>query len=99
MFLKQGDTAPKATADLNADITNAVCRMHVSRLNGTLILDKLATVTNAAQGLVEYQWLTGDLPVLTPGAYRIDWMVTFNDGRIEHFPQRSNNELIVRPAV
>jgi hypothetical protein len=98
--MKVGDTAPKASADLNADLTGATVRMHLSHnITGVLVLDKLATITNAALGLVEYQWVSGDLASLTAGAYRMDWLVTFADGRVEHFPQASNNELVVRAAV
>ncbi len=97
--MKQGDTAPKATADLNANLTGATVRFSVSKLNGTPALDKLATVTDAVLGLVEYQWVAGDLAVLVPGAYRAEFVVTFADARVERFPQRFYLELLVKPKV
>ena len=97
MWLKQGDTAPKAVGDLNADITGSTVRFRLMKLNGTAVLDKAATITNGPTGLVEYQWVTGDTAVLLPGAYRGEFVVTFAGGLIERFPQRSYIEVIVRP--
>lgn len=99
MFLKAGDTAPKAVGDLNADITGATVRFRLMKLNGTAVLDKAATITDASLGKVEYQWVTGDTTVLVPGAYRGEFVVTFAGGLIERFPQRSYVEVIVRSAT
>ncbi len=99
MYLKQGDTAPKVQGDLNADVTGATVLFRLMKLNGTFVMSRTATITDAANGIVEYQWVSGDLALLLPGAYRAEFVVTFADTRVERFPQRSYLELIVKPAV
>jgi hypothetical protein len=99
VYLKQGDTAPKAIGDLNADVSGATVRFRLMKLNGTAVLDKVATATDAPNGIVEYQWVTGDTAVLLPGDYRGEFVVTFAGGLIERFPQRSYIEVHVKAAT
>src|SRR6266542_3470439 len=106
MNLKQGDTAPKVQGALTSgptntpvNVTGATVLFRLMKLNGTFVMSKTASVTDAVNGLVEYQWVSGDLALLLPGAYRAEFVVTFADTRVERFPQRSYLEVIVRPAV
>lgn len=105
MTLKQGDTAPKAAGDLNADITGATVFFRLKKLNGQFVMSRTATITDAPTGLVEYQWATADWTVMapTPITNRISFLgeffVTFTGGLIERFPQRWNLEIIVLPAA
>lgn len=101
MWLKQGDTAPAFTADLNANISGATASVRFSKLNGTFVMVRSGTITDAANGIVQYQWVLANDGALinNPGAYRADVMVTFAGGAIETFPQRSYLEVIVRQDV
>jgi len=101
MYLKTGDTAPAFTADLNADITGATVSIRFSKLNGTFVMVRTGTITDAANGIVTYQWVAANDGALinNPGAYRADVMVTFAGGAIETFPQRSYLEVIVKQDV
>ena len=99
--MKTGDTAPAFTADTNADLTGATASVRFSKLNGTFVMVRTGTITDAPNGIVTYQWVAANDGALinNPGAYRADVMVTFAGGSIERFPQRSYLEVIVKPAV
>ena len=60
LTLKQGDTAPKAVGDLNADLTGATVSMRLTKLNGTFVMTRAATITDATAGIVEYQWVAAN---------------------------------------
>jgi len=104
--LKQGDTAPKVQAPLTngvggpaVDLTGASVQLRVMKLNGTFVFVRTAAIVGSpTNGLVEYQWTNTDAALLTPGAYDLEWRVTFADTRIETFPQRSKHELLVKEA-
>jgi hypothetical protein len=91
-YVKQGDTAPVATATLldpsgaAVSLSGAVVRFHMSNAT-TVIVDALATV-DADQvlnkGKVTYQWLTAN--TATAGTFRAEWQVTFADATIQTFP-------------
>jgi len=101
MYLKTGDTAPAFRADLNADITGAAVSVRFSKLDGTFVMVRTGTITDGPTGIVTYQWVApGDNALIAAiGRYRADVMVTFAGGAIEHFPQRSYLEVIVKAAV
>jgi hypothetical protein len=42
------------------------------------------TVTDAANGVVQYEWASGDTD--TPGSFEAEWEVTFSGGDKETFP-------------
>lgn len=97
MILKQGDLAPKLQLDLNANLTAATVVAKIRRVHQSTILTKTLTVTDAPNGLVEYQWVAGDTD--TAGTYLIEVLVTFSGAIPERFPQRFNRELLIRPRV
>ncbi len=101
MYLKTGDTAPAFTADTNADLNGATASVRFSKLNGTFVMTRTLTMTDATNGIVSYQWVAANDGALinNAGAYRADVFVTFAGGQVERFPQRSYLEVIVRPAV
>jgi hypothetical protein len=105
MHLKAGDTAPAFTADTNADLTGASAVVRISKLDGTSVLSRTCTITDATNGIVSYQWVAGAAPtgdnavIATPGAYHAEVLVTFAGGAIERFPQASWLELLVKPAI
>lgn len=100
MFLKAGDTFPPLVADLNADLTGASAIFRISK-HGTSVLSRNATVTDATQGIIEYDWVAGSdgAVINAPGAYRVEVLVTFSGGAVERFPQRSWMEIVVRPSI
>ena len=95
--LKQGDLAPKLQLDLNADLTGATVVAKIRRLHQSTVLSKTLTVTDAAQGLCEYQWVAGDTDV--QGTYLIEVLVTFSGSIPQRFPQRFDRELLIGPKV
>ena len=86
MRIKAGDTIP-IPADLNADLSGASVVFRMMKLNGTFHLSGAATVTNASQGLVSFDFTAGQ--IATPGAYRCEWVVTFGGGDGPRFPGSS----------
>ena len=97
MRIKAGDTIP-ITADLNADLSGAtvVCRiMHAP--TGVFLLSGAATVTDASNGLVSFDLTAGQ--TAAPGAYFVEWVVTFAGGDVQRFPGSSYNEIVIDEAV
>lgn len=88
--LVQGDTRPsvvgalKVTSSqdaLNLTTASAV-RFQMRQLNDRrYTVDEEALVTNAAGGLVRYDWEEGDLSIA--GDYICQWEVTWNDGTVQ----------------
>lgn len=92
---KLGDTAPAFKADLNADITGATSvRVYFRKLDGTAVFDRALTVTDALNGIVQYQWVTANDGALINTDANFLWnvRVTFANGQIETFPQRWDGE-------
>lgn len=84
------------------DLSGATVALHVwSATDGsTLISDDTSgnvSITDAANGEVEYEFQSGDLD--TAGQYHYEWEVTFSDGGIETWPSRDGDYgvLVVRP--
>ena len=96
-ILTQGDTFPNPTADLNADVTGATVRFRMMHLDGTFFLNRPAVIDDASNGIVHYDWTTGNTDV--PGAYRCQFHVTYAGGDIQRFPQDSYLEILIREAV
>lgn len=80
-YIKQGDTRPPFEVTLlNADrdpvnLTTATVQFRLSTRAGTVpIIDGAATVVDAVNGVVAYQWGAGDTD--TPGTYLAEFVVT-----------------------
>jgi len=56
----------------------------LTRLVG-LKVDGVGAIVNGTGGIVNYQWVAGDLD--TPGTYDAEWEITFGSGIIETFPR------------
>jgi len=97
MQLKVGDLAPKLQFDLNANLTGATAVAKIRRAHQSTVLTKTLTVTDAPNGICEYQWVAGDTD--TPGTYYIEVLVTFSGAIPERFPQRFNRELLIKEKV
>lgn len=90
--IKRGDTEPALAATLEDDEGNPVDLTNVNgvdfhmkdpRESGTKV-DAAATVTDGANGVVEYRWASGDTD--TPGEYDAEFEVTYSGGGVETFP-------------
>ena len=86
----QGDTAPAITAQIHdaenvtipLNLTGSTVKFQMRKPDDRkYTVDSLATVTNASQGLVSYQWAANDLAV--PGEYDVQWEVTYSDLRVQ----------------
>ena len=97
MYLKQGDLAPPLRVDTNADLTGATAVAKIRRLHDDTTMTKNLTITDAPNGIAEYQWQAGDTD--TAGTYHVEAVVTFAGGSIQTFPQRSYLEITIRPRV
>lgn len=90
-YIKQSDDVPVIQTTLvdannNAvDLSNATVNFHMAEpRGGSTVVDAPATVTDAANGKVEYKF-DGD-GTAYGGRYRAEFEVTFGDGDVETFP-------------
>ncbi len=97
MYLKVGDLSPVLKADLNADLTGASVVAKLRREHQATTMSRTCTITDATNGVVQYQWVAGDTD--TAGTYLVEFFVTFAGGAVERFPQRSYSEVTILPKV
>ncbi|MFQ6673084.1 MAG: BppU family phage baseplate upper protein [Candidatus Tectimicrobiota bacterium] len=91
-WIKEGDTTPAIRRTLQDEDGNAInltggaTVQFKMRSPGatTPKVDAAATLVDAANGVVEYAWATGDTD--TAGSYWAEFEVTFPSGKIETFP-------------
>lgn len=96
--IKQNDTSPSLQATLSdtsgaVDIVGATVKLHMKSLAGVLVIDEDMTITDATNGVVQYDWVTGDTS--TVGAYYVEFEVTYADGGIETFPNSGSLPLVI----
>jgi hypothetical protein len=101
--IKSGSTSPPLVVtlmdgDTPAVLTGATVRIRMrSRLGGALVVDSPATVTDAAAGVVSYQWQAGDTDEV--GEYEIEFEVTFSGGFEQTFPDDGYVTLDIEPTL
>lgn len=101
--IKQNDTRPSILATLTAAATDVISSVtfRMSTKAGVRKVDHSAAIQTqpsaSSGGQVKYQWLTGDTD--TAGDYRGEFIVTFNDGRIETYPNRGYIAIHVEQAL
>lgn len=101
--IAQGDTAPALEATLKdgdgnpVDLSGATIKFHMmtKRYNKSLV-NKDATISDAANGKVQYSWAEGDTD--TVGDHHIEWEVTHSNGDVESFPSAAPQEILIRRA-
>lgn len=88
-----GDTESDIEDQLVADQTNVALtdfqevEIHIEKPDGTSLTDDTTgavSVQDVANGVVQYQFQSGDLD--QSGRYRYEWEVTFGDGGVLTFP-------------
>ena len=103
MRIKAGDTIPM-TATLSSP-TGPV------NLTGATVSGRVMKAPSGVFHMVGAATVVGDpllgqvsLPLSaaqtgTPGAYFVEWFVTFGGGTLQRFPGSSYNEIVIDPAV
>lgn len=86
----QGDTAPAVLAVIHdednpselVDLTGCTVRFQMRKPSDhRYTVNSVATVVNAAGGLVSYSWGPNDLSV--PGTYNFQWEITYPGGKVQ----------------
>jgi hypothetical protein len=97
--VKQNDTSPSIQVTLkDADSTvvsleGATVRFIMKLVSGETKVDANMDIVDAANGLVQYDWVAGDTD--TVGIYYAEFSVTFVGGSIETFPNSANEAISV----
>lgn len=97
--IKQNDTSPSLQAALKdaaltpINLTGATVRLHMKSVDGTLKIDQPMTVVTPLQGIIQYDWQTGDTD--TVGTYYVEFEVTYSDASVETFPNNGNKTISV----
>lgn len=92
-YIKQNDTFPAlrttiVRAGSAVDLTGASISFHMRDMyTKTLIIDDPATIVDAVNGVVEYEWVPADTAVA--GLYEAEFEVTFANGKVMTFPHDS----------
>ena len=90
MILKRGDTRMAIRATLKTptgaavDLTGATVRFLLADLRGVLKIDKQIDVLDATEGKVMVVLEATEVDVA--GSFRAEFEVTFDDGRVETYP-------------
>jgi len=97
--IKQNDTSPSLQATLKdsslnpINLTGATVQFHMKSIDGTLKIDASMTVTDATNGVIQYDWQAGDTD--TVGSFYAEFEVTYADDTVETFPNNSNKMIKV----
>lgn len=111
VWVKQGDTAPGVRQTLldgegnPVNLTNATVEFHMRPMRGTIavpisrtgVIDQVGDGSDGSKGKVHVEWEDGDLDV--PGGYVAEWQVTFQDTRVETFPNDHSFTIAVTEQV
>lgn len=95
--IKKGDTLPDLQASLTTgptagsqtavNLAGASVNLVIRSTSGGVASRLLATITDAANGVVKRIWQAAD--TTTSGAYNGEWEVAFAVGKIQTFPNES----------
>lgn len=90
--IRQNDTDPPIDDTLQdedgsaEDLSSGVDSVdfHLQAADGTTKVDATGSITDGANGKVEYEWSSGDTD--TEGWYKAEWQVNYSDGDTGTFP-------------
>jgi len=89
-FIKRNDTSPAIQATLQdsagsaVSLVGATVKFILYDYAANEIVNAAATVTDAANGVVQYNWQAAD--TAAAGFYRAEFEVTYADSTVETFP-------------
>tara|TARA_R110000851_G_scaffold315760_1_gene478422 strand:+ start:1396 stop:1716 length:321 start_codon:yes stop_codon:yes gene_type:complete len=92
--IKQNDTSPSLGATLKdaqltpVSLVGATVKLHMNSLDGVAKINQTVTITDAENGVIQYDWQSGDTD--TVGVYYAEFQVTFSGGFVETFPNDGN---------
>lgn len=100
-YIKQGDTLPlfrttlKDAAGVGVNLTGSTVKLTLTNIEtkALKITEASVSLIDAANGIVEYTWLTADTD--TAGTFSAEFEVTTGGGRIHTFPNARVNQLLV----
>lgn len=102
--IKQFDTRPILrrqlldSEDVAVNLTGATVRFTmVSKAGVKLIDDAVCTVTDAANGWIEYAWVTGDTN--TAGYHRGHFRVEYSPSNFESFPNTDYLQIEIEESL
>lgn len=101
--MKANDTRPAIQATLSAAATDVISSVKflMSDSTGTLKVNAAGSIvtqpSSTSGGVVKYQWVAND--VNTAGNYRGEFQVTFNDSRIETYPNSAYIAISILPDL
>lgn len=101
--IKQNDTSPALQATLQdyagtaINLVGASVRFHMKSLDSSIVVDAPMTITNAAGGVVRYNWQAADTDLA--GTYSAEFEVTYSDASIETFPNTDSIAIVITPEL
>jgi len=99
---KQGDSAPPLQDTLTDENNDPIDLSNADNVklfvddggdSPTLIVNDTVTITDATNGEIEYQW--GSQLGAEPGSYRLEYLISFNDGDTRTVPDRGFETLVI----
>lgn len=97
--IKQNDTSPSLQATLKdaslepIGLVGASVQFHMKSVDGTLKVDAAMDVIDSDNGIIQYDWQSGDTD--TVGTYYVEFEVTYTDATVETFPNNGNKTINV----
>jgi len=104
-YIKQNDLSPGLEAQLQDEDGDPVSLSDAASVDfhmmqygeSTLKVNSAATISNVAQGIVVYEWSSGDTD--TSGIFKAEFEVTYNSGKTETFPNTGDFSVNIQPQV
>jgi len=90
--MKRNDTLPSLEATLKysdgtaIDLTGATVKFYMAKPDGTVVINATATIVDAVNGKVRYEWQQGDLS--EEGRYHAEFEITFPNGDVLTAPSQ-----------
>jgi hypothetical protein len=101
LTIKQGDTWPPLVSTLEEngaaiDLTTAVSVTMRIKSTGLTLSNLACSIDTPASGVVSYTWADGDTDV--PGTYTVDFVIDWDDDKLQTAPNDSEKSLVIRAA-